>query len=236
MRIDAQPAFILHTRDYRDSSLLVEFITVDYGRVSAVVKGVKATGKVAKLRRSQLQPFIPLLICWTGKTGLKTITRFETRGAPLGLTGPRLFSAIYVNELLNRLVEHYDQQPELYSLYEWVVNALLKEPLVDVVLRKFELSLLESLGYGLNFICDVESGKAIDQSRNYRFIADQGFTESLVAGESAHYFSGDDLLAIYQGHYSESVRRVAKRLCRLALAQHLGHKPLKSRELFSSPH
>ena len=159
MRIDLQPAYILHTRNYRDSSLIVDFLTPDHGRVSGVVKGVRASSKSAKQRRSLCQPLVPLVISWSGKTDLKTITHLEGRSVPVSLQGPRLFSGLYVNELLTRLLQPQDHHPELYTLYEWVLKGLLEEPLIDVVLRRFEFRLLDELGYGVDLNRDSESGE-----------------------------------------------------------------------------
>jgi DNA repair protein RecO (recombination protein O) len=235
MRVESQPAYILHTRDYRDSSLLVEFITPDYGRVSGVVKGVRSSSKTARQRRSLMQPFVPLLIGWSGNSDLKTITRFENTTAPLALTGPRLFSAIYVNELLTRLLQHDDRNFEIYFLYEWVLVNLLQDERLDVVLRRFELRLLQALGYGIDLSTEVATGEQIVPDRDYCFVVDQGFCRLEQISQpidKQQQFAGAELIAIRQEEFGETVRQAAKRLCRLALAVHLGDKPLKSRELF----
>lgn len=234
MRVESQAAYILHTRHYRDSSLLVEFLTLDYGRVSAVVRGVRSATKSARQRRSLMQPLIPLLISWTGKSELKTLGQFESTALPHALLGPRLFSAIYVNELLARLLPHSDNNPELYVLYQSVLEDLLQQECIDVVLRRFELQLLNDLGYGIDLTMEVHSGRPIESGQYYRFDAGQGFSRT-VADERAmnSLFRGEDLLAIAQGAFSPQVRHAAKRLCRRALAQQLGAKPLKSRELFA---
>lgn len=236
MRIESQPAFILHSRHYRNSSLLVEFLTPDFGRVSGVVRGVRANSKSARQRRSLMQPFIPLLIGWSGNSDLKTIGRFEHRDSPLPLTGTRLFSAIYVNELLTRLVQHYDHNPELYALYEWVLQGLVLEQLVDVVLRRFELKLLQDLGYGINLLNTADSHEPIVADQYYRYNADRGFTPlgpRQQPVDRRNLFAGADLVAIADGDFSPSVRQAAKRLCRQAIQLQLGDKPLKSRELFA---
>lgn len=237
MRIDLQPAYILHTRNYRDSSLIVDFLTVDHGRVSGVVKGVRASSKSAKLRRSLCQPLVPLVVSWSGKTDLKTITLLEGRSVPVPLQGPRLFSGLYVNELLTRLLQSQDHHPELYTLYEWVLKGLLEEPLIDVVLRHFELRLLDELGYGVDLSSDIESGDSIDPEQRYRFDPERGFIAvqgGLVASGASDLYRGEDLLAIAAGEFTDTSRRAAKQLCRQALAVHLGSKPLRSRELFLS--
>lgn len=234
MRIENQAAFVLHTREYRDSSLLVEFLTAQCGRVSGVVKGVRGSGKTAKQRRGIVQPFVPLLISWGGKTELKQIVHFEASGSPLALVGERLFSAFYVNEVLIRLLQHYDESPGWFLLYQRVVSQLSLELPADVVLRRFELDLLQELGYGIDLASTADEGGAIEAGRQYRFEAGHGFT---AIAESADYpphslFAGEDLLAIDAGEFSTQARKSAKRLCRLALAPYLGDKPLKSRELF----
>jgi DNA repair protein RecO (recombination protein O) len=45
-------------------------------------------------------------------------------------------------------------------------------------------------------------------------------------------FPGCDLKLMAAGEFGEPVKGTAKRLLRLALAQHLGEKPIKSRDLF----
>jgi len=69
-----QPAFILQQRKYRESSLIIDVLTRDFGRISVLAKGVRKTkSKTAGL----LQPFIPLLISYVGHTELKTLTGVE---------------------------------------------------------------------------------------------------------------------------------------------------------------
>lgn len=235
-RIESQPAYILHTRNYRDTSLIVEFLTADYGRVSGVIKGVRSTAKSARQKRSLSQPFIPLLLSWSGNSDLKTIIHLESRAAALPLQGQRLFSGLYTNELLTRLLQPYDVNPELFTLYEWVLRSLTKAPLIDVVLRHFELQLLEYLGYGIDFTVDVGTLEAITADNVYQFDEGRGFTVEMdnSAANKVPLFSGEALLAIAQGNYTEVARRAAKQICRRALAVQLGPKPLKSRELFSS--
>lgn len=240
MRVDNQAAFVLHSRDYRDSSLLVEFLTISQGRVSAVVKGVRGKGKTARQRRGIMQPFVPLLISWSGKTDLKQILHFEATGTPLVLAGQRLFSGFYVNELLVRLLQHYDESPAWFALYQQVMAGLQSQQAADIVLRRFELALLQELGYGLDLSTDAGDGRPLEAGKVYRFDAELGLLNTDAGDPAARVsaplapdqFRGEDLLALAQGEFSDAARRSAKRLCRLALLPHLGGKPLKSRELF----
>ena len=242
MRIELQEAYVIHSRPYRDTSLLVDFLTPDYGRISAIVKGVRASTKTAKQRRSLIQPFVPLLVSWGGRSALKTLFHCEAQKPAVllhkhGITsdrlqGERLFCAMYVNELLMRLLKAEDVSHSLYHLYQQVLSYLAGNDPVDLILRQFEFSLLDELGYGLNFDVDTESGEPIKADCYYRFSADQGFSLFSSAPSGENVFIGTDIIALAQGDSSPQSRAIAKRICRVALGFHLGAKPLKSRELF----
>lgn len=234
MRVELEPAYILHTRNYRDSSLIVEFLTPNYGRITAVVKGVRASSKSAKQRRSLMQPFMPLIIGWGGKGELKTLYGFESKTKPIALVGHTLFSGLYVNELIARLIDHHDESHDLFGLYEQTLNALLGSQHIDVVLRFFELKLLELLGYGLNLETEALSGDAVEPNCSYRFIANKGFVLVVSSATGADIYRGCELKALASRDFDEGLRKVAKRLCRQALGFYLGDKPLKSRELFKT--
>lgn len=236
MRVESQQAYVLHTREYRDTSLLVELMTAEYGRVSGVARGVRNNNKSSRARRSVIQPFAPLFVSWSGRGDLKTLTHFEFRAFEITLQGKCLFSGMYINELLTRLLQHYDEQSEIYTLYEWVLKSLPSITPIDITLRRFELQLLENLGYGYDFTADIESGELIKSGCNYLLDPRRGFIivrqERIPESISMRVFKGEDIIALAAGEFTTSVRKSAKRLCRQALREHLGNKPLKSRELF----
>ena len=237
MRVESQPAYILHTRNYRDTSLIVEFLTPEFGRVGGIVKGVRAASKSAKQKRAATQPFIPLLISWSGKSDLKTITSLESRYLAPPLQGQRLYSGFYINELLTRLLQSYDGYSDIYTLYEWALSKLQSDDAVDLILRRFELRLLEELGYGVDFTAELHSGQNINPDKRYQLVEGQGFIAlsefvSEPVFKSPLVYGGRDLLSIADGDFTDDNRRAAKRLCRQLLKIHLGDKPLKSRELF----
>lgn len=235
MRVDNQSAFILHARPFRDTSMLVEFLTDEFGRVSAVVRGARGTGRSAKQRRGVTQPFIPLSVAWSGNTDLKTIFSVETAGPAIVLRGERLFSGLYVNELFTRLLQHYDENPAWFDIYTRVIGALASTELSpELVLRRFELEFLGELGFGIDLYSEGGSGHPIEPDRFYRFDGESGFSrcDAPDAVPRSDQFVGRDLLAIAADAFDDSARRAAKRLCRIAIASHLGGKPLKSRELF----
>ena len=234
MRVELQPAYVIHSRPYRDTSLIVDFITPDYGQVSAVVKGVRGSSKTAKLKRGLLRPFMPLLITWAGKSELKNLFDIESTPGLLVFEGMHLFSALYVNELVSRLVKSQEDSADIFLLYQSVLADLYQAPSIELVLRRFELQLLVLLGYGLSLDVDIESGEPVAAQQYYRLIPGQGLLQQSLPSPSMDVFVGKELLAISRGEFTTDNLASAKRLCRMALAYYLGGKPLKSRELFMS--
>ena len=225
-----QRGFVLHRRAYSETSLLVDVFTEDTGRLSLLAKGARARRSAWK---SVLQPFTPLLLRWSGKSGLKILTKAEPAAITLPLQQIALYSGFYVNELICRVLEQETAQPQLFQDYLRCLTELAGTPLaVEPVLRRFEFQLLQSLGYGVDFLHCAGSGQPIDENMTYRYREEQGFMASLIKDNLTFY--GRDLLAFEQRRFDDStVLQAAKRFTRLALKPYLGSKPLKSRELFS---
>lgn len=236
-KVDLQPAFVLHTQAFQNTSLLVDLFCVDYGRVRAVAKGARRAGSRT---RAFLQPFQPVLVSLSGKTDLKSLISIEGSVNALRLQGTRLFSGLYINELLVRLVMFQESIPELYRSYQEAIVALSGERDLHSILRKFELSLLDALGYGVNLDCDCYSGEAITEQGHYLFHPDIGFEKLLTfaPGSRANsaVFSGAEIKALRDEEIDDKAHsQAARRLTRIALQVHLGDKPLASRELFARP-
>ena len=225
-----QRGFVLHRRAYSETSLLVDVFTEDTGRLSLLAKGARARRSAWK---SVLQPFTPLLLRWSGKSGLKILTKAEPAAITLPLQQTALYSGFYVNELICRVLEQETAQPQLFQDYLRCLTELAGTPLaVEPVLRRFEFQLLQSLGYGVDVLHCAGSGQPIDENMTYRYREEQGFMASLIKDNLTFY--GRDLLAFEQRRFDDStVLQAAKRFTRLALKPYLGSKPLKSRELFS---
>jgi len=232
MRIQLQPAFVLHSRHYRDTSTLLEVLTAQHGRIGLIAKGARRTVK-GRSAGAILQPFIPLLLSFTGRGELKTITASEVAGESSVLKGDRLFSGLYLNELLVRLLHRNDPHPGLFIAYGKAVADLGGDDPLDDILRRFEFSLLEELGYSFDLEVDGHNGEAIRENGWYYYHQEFGLVEQRSTGGSSQpVFSGADLLAISRGERSQNISQALKRLLRVALAGHLGDKPLKSRDLF----
>lgn len=235
-RVSLAPAYVLHRRSYRESSFLVELFTQQYGRLTVIAKGVR------KPRSSQsglLQPFIPLLVSWSGKGELMTLTQAEPNGMVTQLQHECLFAGFYLNELLTCLLEKWDAHPGLYITYEKALSALQTNKLEEKTLRSFEKSLLEELGYGLLPKSDISLHNTFSSDKYYQFMPEQGLVLSdqapPLSGHS-NIFSGKSLLAIAKEDWQDAETvQDAKRLTRFVLAPLLGARPIYSRKLFMQP-
>ena len=224
-----QSGYVLHAREYRDTSLIVDVFTEQGERISAIARGARSQRRGVS-QRSLLQPFQPIWVELGGTGELKLLKQIESRAAAVPLQRQGLFSGFYINELLCRLLHRDDPHPDLFPEYENVLPQLLELDRLDIALRHFELRLLETLGYGLDLTADAE-GQPIDAQMQYRFDPSHGL--NVVAGQSVNALSGRALCEFMAGDYSPEARRTLKWLCRAALRSHLGDKPLRSRSLFT---
>ncbi|MCV6605752.1 MAG: DNA repair protein RecO [Porticoccaceae bacterium] len=229
MRIEGEPAFVLHTRPYRESSKLVELFTFNHGRIRAVARGSRRKGSVP------LAPFIQLAATWGGRSDLKSIYSAEPEGLPVTLQGEQLFTGFYLNELLLRTLPEQDAHSNVFYHYSRLLPLLASGTDVQPQLRQFELTLLQSLGYELVLTNTADTGELIEESRSYLYNPQLGLLGDFDKRSSDRrlLFAGEHLMAIAQSEYSQpEILTSAKRLLRAALAPHLGNKPLQSRELF----
>lgn len=236
MRVNLQPAYILHSRPYRDSSLILEVFCAEHGRLSLVGKGARRRSKGGS-NAALLQPFVPLLLSFSGRSEMKTLTQVEVAGAAVSLRGDRLFSAMYLNELLMRLLHRHDPHPRLFASYGNALGELADADSIESVLRRFELGLLEELGYSFSLQDDGISGESLESEGWYHYHPDHGLVAGIAGSDPARpAYSGADLLALARGEFDGPARSTARRLLRQVLAVHLGDTPLKSRDLFRGRH
>lgn len=234
--IAAQPAYVLHSKPYRDTSLLIEVFAPEYGRVGLVARGARS----AKSRmRGVLQPFRPLLMSWSGKGDLATLVSAEENGSLFWLTGRALMSGFYLNELLLRLLHRHDPYPTLFKSYDLALRklALQSDEHLQQALRIFEKELLRDIGYGLVLDHDVITGQPIEAEGMYRYHMEKGperIAGMHVASTVGIIVHGHTLLGLARNELCGVITlRESKRLLREMLAVHLGRKPLHSRELYS---
>lgn len=220
-----QPAFILQHRKYRETSLIIDVLTRDFGRLSLVAKGVK---KSKSKTAGVLQPFIPLLISYLGKAELKTLTDVEIAQPLMQLKGLAFYCGFYVNELISRFLHKYDPHPEVFADYHECLSRLSIGSDIEAALRIFELNLMDHIGYGLQLEYDV-NGASITPLKHYAFNVRHGFVEAVDG-----CFSGKALLAIKSRAFTDPlVLSEAKMLMRTVIDTHLQGKPLKSRTVIN---
>jgi DNA repair protein RecO (recombination protein O) len=230
MRVALARALILHRRPYHDTSLLVEAFSRDHGRIGLVARG--ANRGRARLR-GLLRPFAPLLLSWSGRGELVTLTGAEEQERALWLPAGRLLSGLYLNELLIAVLARNDPHPALFDDYWRALTGLATTEHEEPVLRRFEVHLLAGIGYGLQLEHEAGGNAPIQPGRTYRYVLDRG-PLPVVTGAGGIIISGRSLLSLAQGELVEpEVLREAKRLTRAALAAHLD-KPLHSRALLSA--
>lgn len=228
MSENLQRCFVLHRRPYSESSLILDVFSEEYGRITLMSKGARS--KRSNLKGA-LQPFTPLLMKWSGNGSMKTLRHAEPISLGLPLTGICLYSAMYVNELLCRVIENGTPYPALFHDYLQVLTELVQTENPEPALRRFELALLSALGYGVDFIHCAGTGEPVDANMTYRFREQKGFIASVRQDNLTFY--GNELIAISERRFTTKAQlRAAKRFTRIALKPYLGGKPLKSRELF----
>jgi DNA repair protein RecO (recombination protein O) len=226
---ELQRGFVLHRRDYGDTSLLLEVFSAEQGRLPLIAKGARRAGRGRVAPAALLQPFQPLWLTWSGRGEVRTLTRSEAAGRALALTGDALYCGLYVNELLMRLLGRQDPHEALFVFYQQVLAELAGGGL-DQALRRFELRLLSELGWAPELGRDA-GGVPIDPARRYVYSPEQGLVPALsapggtVGGETLQRLAAELPLRGEQA-------REARDLLRAILAPHLGERPLKSRDLF----
>jgi len=223
-RVDNTPAFLMHRRMYQGSSLLLDFFTKDFGKIRLIARG-------ARNSKTSLQMFQCLSISFKGKGELKSLSQWEIADQPRRLLGDDLILAIYINELILRLLPEGDEHIEIFESYWAFISNLnkLASNEKEYALRKFENQLLDDLGYGIDFNFDID-GSVIDEDLKYDFIEHQGFNstnEGLFNGKTLLRLSNSDEAITNANELS-----ILKKMNRKRLKSLLGDKPLKSKELF----
>jgi DNA repair protein RecO (recombination protein O) len=222
------PAFVLHRRAYSNHSLLIEFFTPAEGRFPAIAKGIK---KARGHGSSLLQPFTPVLIRCSGRGEVKSLIDLEPApAAAVPLRGRALYCGFYLNELLMRLLQRDDPHERLFEVYAHTLGQLSEGERLEHTLRRFEIRLLEELGFGLVLDREAETGAPLEPDRLYHYSIEQG---PMPAQDGS--LRGSTLLALNRGQaLDKQGDRQARGLTRRVLTHYLGDRPLKSRELFRS--
>ena len=230
-RIDSQPVYVLHTYPFKETSLVVELFSKDFGRIAAVAKGAR---RPRSAMRGMLQSFQTLSGAWSGKNELRTLHSLDWSAGLLLLQGEALMCGFYLNELLLRLLPREDAHEDLFDYYTQTLQTLMKAKDLANTLRKFELKMLQEMGYAVPLTQD-ENDVYIEPERTYLYEADYGASFSvttLSANQNGVQLLGKTMLDMAQGDYSSArTQAQSKQLMRYLLAHYLGDKPLHTRQL-----
>lgn len=228
--LESDTGYVVHVRRLRETSVLVHLYTREHGRLHAVARGALTPRKGAG--RAPME-FIPYFLAWSRGRDLAQLRASEPAGRPLRLTGDRLISGLYVNELVVRLTRTGDPEPAGFAAYESTLQALAGEQPLEPILRQFETRLLQSCGFGIDMTHTADDGGEIEAGRCYFCVADLGILQReptarhvAVSGDALHALSG-------RAGWDGPALRDAKRLMRFLLAHHLHGEALRARRLFS---
>lgn len=227
-RVTGQPGFVLHSYPYKETSLIVDMFTRDFGRVGVVAKGAKRP--LSKLR-GVLQTFQPLSLSFSGKSELRTLIDAEWVGGMLPLERTALLCGFYLNELLVKLLARDDKHPALFDHYVSTLNQLAHGEPAPIVLRKFERALLKETGVAADLgRCTTTRGR-VDPACDYVVDPEKGAREAVPA-DVWPVVSGKTLLDMEGEDYSDPATQAqSKQLMRFLLAHHLNGAPLNTRQI-----
>lgn len=232
MRIDDEPAYVLHARPWRETSLLVEVLTREHGRLGLLARGVHGPRKQAL--RAALQPLQYIRFDAVMNGELAQLRRAESQDAAPRLQGPVMLAGFYISELVLRLAPRQDPLPELYGAYAAVRSRLGEGEPLAWSLRRFERDLLEALGVGFDWLHTAD-GQPVDPAARYRLDPQEGPLRLLSergTGERRNLATGAALLALAEDRIPVADDLASLRLqMRAVLLHHLGGRGLKSWEM-----
>lgn len=236
-RIDGQPAYILHSHPYSETSLIVDIFSRDHGRLPLLARGAR---RPRAALRGILHAFQPIELGWFGAGEVRTLAKADWVGGMPLLSGRVLMLGYYLNELLLRLLPREDPHPQLFDHYAATLKGLsqtraAEEQKIPPLLRCFEKNLLSELGYGLLLNQEAQSGRPLEEEAYYHYRLEQGPVplSSSPSDPSVSAVHGKTLLDLSRDDYSDPrTLNESKQLMRRLIQHHLAGHPLQSRRIF----
>ncbi|OGS81591.1 MAG: DNA repair protein RecO [Gallionellales bacterium GWA2_55_18] len=223
-----EPAFVLHSYPFRETSLILDVFSRRHGRLPIMARGARRPRSVL---RGVLLNFQPLQLSWFGKGEVRTLHNAEWQGGQPYLQGTALMCGFYLNELLLNLLARDDPHEQLFDYYRATLHRLAHEADHAATLRCFEKHMLQELGYALALECEAGNGKAIQAELCYRYAVERGALPDDDA-QTGLPVLGKTLLDMAADEYADPLTaQQSKQLMRMLLNHHLGGKILHTREL-----
>ena len=234
--------YVLHSYPYRETSLILQVWTEKHGRMGLVAKGAR---RPKSSSRAVLIPFQPLALDWFGRGELKTLKTAEPSTPATPLAGSSLLSAFYLNELLLKLTTREDPHEGLFAAYDEAIaslRAISREiragasalAPIEPVLRRFELRLLQELGYALELTREAGTQAPIVAEREYLYVVERGAIPA-PGGDTpfnAVKLRGTTLLDLDGGRLDDAATIAqAKQLMRLLINHSLNGQELATRAM-----
>ncbi|MDQ3026466.1 MAG: DNA repair protein RecO [Pseudomonadota bacterium] len=245
--------YVLHSYPYRETSLILQAWTEKHGRLGIVAKGARRPKSAA---RAVLVPFQLLSLDWFGRGELRTLKTAEPAAPAIPLRGQNLLSAFYLNELLLKLTTRDDPHEGLFAAYDTAITELRElsrktgdgpsfprdrnegpSPVfgIEPTLRRFELRLLQELGYALELAREAGTHAPIAAEREYLYVLERGAIPAPREGETpanAVKLRGLTLLDLDSGRLEDaSTVAQAKQLMRLLINHSLNGQELATRAM-----
>ena len=228
-RIEDQPAYVLHSYPFRETSLLLEVFSRNHGRLAIVARGARRPRSVL---RGVLMNFQPLRLSWFGKGEVHTLHAAEWQGGQPHLQGTALLCGFYLNELLLNLTARDDPHERLFDYYQATLQRLAHEADHAATLRSFEMHLLQELGYALLLDREAETGAPVLAGGRYRYVIERGVVPESAEGMDGFALTGKALLDMTADDYRDPASaQQAKQLMRMLLNHYLAGRTLHTREL-----
>ena len=224
MRVELEPAYILHTRAYRETSLLVYALTRQYGVMHMVSRGARKKG-------TQLQPFMKMYLSWTGRGELVSLNKFEIEQSSYKRDFYTHVQCFYLHELILSLIPKMSPEPDLFLLYEETLASITKCPLKEAILRKYELRILAISGHPLQLQFDHSNDKPVEDDLQYRYEPGLGPVQCNTRYADWNIVSGHLLRCLDNHEFHEDILPQAKKFLRGLIKYHLQGKPLMTRQL-----
>jgi len=231
IRQEEERGYVLHTYPYQDTSVIVEAFTHRFGRIGLVAKGAK---RPKSQLRAALLAFQPLMLSWSGRGDLLTLTRVESVGPSHVLAGMAMMCGYYLNELVLKLTQRGDPHEGLFDAYAQALAELAEPRATHAVLRSFEIALLREIGYALVLERDADRGTPVVAEQRYAYVPDRGplALEPRDASQGGVELQGKTLLDMARGDFSDPTTATeSKILMRRLIGQHLDQRSLNTRQL-----
>ena len=222
VRVSDQPGFILRRREWRNSSLMLDLFTRDYGCIRVMARGARRNPA-----KTPYQPFELLSLSWSGRQDLKTLTSIDSVALPID--EHNYLALLYVNELIGAVLPQQEANTDVFADYLELLQGA-RSRIGEAELRGFELGLMQKLGYFPDIATDADSGLPIQVDGYYQFVINHGFIACPESAKNA--VSGKAVLDWQRGEYQDAaVLRLAKSVLRATIDFNLHGKALKSRDV-----